>query len=735
MKRVQEQSGDGGVAASIEARKWDLPETWKSALDEVGGRDAVPATYGDDEDAVATYAEELARRVRVAYPTQVVAALVSRGDLDVPGVGAAPMARTLKAAADEGFRLGEQSPAVFLDEHADVIQGLDADTKVKVTAAMETLHRVHQITPSNEAMRVLLEKGLNSAYDVVATSENEFLDRYGSFFPSRHQARLVYRKSEQVSAVLYNFHAMTKQAVSSSVLGAVQGTEETRSAAVERIRKAMPSPTMESLFGSMDYCECDHCGSVLGPAAYFVDLLKFLDPDAPEWQGFLDTWKLRHQGEDYPFATPYDELMTRRPDLAHLTLTCDNTSSVLPTIDLVNEILEFILAEGKLTEDTVHDSGMLSSAEVLAEPEFIESTVYDKVLRTAKSPHVLPFDLWHETTREFASRLGTPLVEILAAFAGDEEDELASERLGLTEVEYATITADDPMADWWTRFGYAAAAGEEAKALEELGRAKPLCRALGISYQDLVDLLGTRWVNPTLAELGGLTTARLSVADAVTWRNNKNLVGTDQPTEPGEEADVDHGPVGAAPPGHGDEHLRPDRREEGRCLADLARGRPARPGRRAGRPGQLLQLRAHLPGHGCQAARRSPGRPSRSCWSGSTCSSGCSVASAGPPASSTWPSRRTYPTASRSVLRFAWPYAASDASRSWPTSWSTTARAASSPRCGHRWTSPCTTACSSQGRLATATRSSSRRSVTRCRRCPPAPPSVSMCRRSSRRSG
>ena len=38
-------------------------------------------------------------------------------------------------------------------------------------------------------------------------------------------------------------------------------------------------PTMESLFGSVDFCECEHCRSVLSPAAYLVDLLKFLDPD------------------------------------------------------------------------------------------------------------------------------------------------------------------------------------------------------------------------------------------------------------------------------------------------------------------------------------------------------------------------------------------------------------------------------------------------------------------------
>ncbi len=111
-----------------------------------------------------------------------------------------------------------------------------------MTTALETLHRVHQITPSNDAMKVLLDKGLHSAYDVVATSETEFLARYGPFFPTREQARLVYRKSEQVSAVLYNFHAMAAQAVSSSVLVPVQGSGQTREAAVERIRRRCRRP-------------------------------------------------------------------------------------------------------------------------------------------------------------------------------------------------------------------------------------------------------------------------------------------------------------------------------------------------------------------------------------------------------------------------------------------------------------------------------------------------------------
>ena len=37
-------------------------------------------------------------------------------------------------------------------------------------------------------------------------------------------------------------------------------------------------PTLEGLFGEMDYCECEHCRSILSPAAYLVDLLHVLRP-------------------------------------------------------------------------------------------------------------------------------------------------------------------------------------------------------------------------------------------------------------------------------------------------------------------------------------------------------------------------------------------------------------------------------------------------------------------------
>ncbi|MDA8142227.1 MAG: neuraminidase-like domain-containing protein [Desulfobacteraceae bacterium] len=79
------------------------------------------------------------------------------------------------------------------------------------------------------------------------------------------------------------------------------------------------------LFGLADACDCDHCLSVLSPAAYFVDLMYYIETH------ILNA-----------LAGPSDpmHLYARRSDLWELPLTCDNTSTVVPTLDIVNELLE-----------------------------------------------------------------------------------------------------------------------------------------------------------------------------------------------------------------------------------------------------------------------------------------------------------------------------------------------------------------------------------------------------------
>ena len=80
------------------------------------------------------------------------------------------------------------------------------------------------------------------------------------------------------------------------------------------------------LFGFADSCHCDHCQSVLSPAAYFVDLMHYVErfilaPSA---------------------GVPAEaQLVTRRGDLwTEPLLSCKSTDEIVPTLDIVNRLLE-----------------------------------------------------------------------------------------------------------------------------------------------------------------------------------------------------------------------------------------------------------------------------------------------------------------------------------------------------------------------------------------------------------
>ena len=109
---------------------------------------------------------------------------------------------------------------------------------------------------------------------------------------------------------------------------------------------------------------------------------QFLDPSDLIWGNFLKDWQEKHNGKaydgpDYNFKKPYDALIERRPDLPHLQLTCENTQTTLPYIDIVNEILEYYVANDKLSDEAAHDTGDATFAELLAGRRIL----YPKLMR------------------------------------------------------------------------------------------------------------------------------------------------------------------------------------------------------------------------------------------------------------------------------------------------------------------------------------------------------------------
>jgi hypothetical protein len=400
-----------------------------------------PAYTGKDvETRLDAYAEDMARKIRLSYPTHVIRRLMDKDERFKLPKGNDATVKLLSNAIKKGFRLGKTPVSTFLNQTSDLKnKGLSDPGYHDASEQLKMLQRLYQITPSNEAMPVLMKLGMKSAFDVMAYPEGQFISLYKAKYSEVHkkpaptgEPELISRKAKQVSSVTYNLFAIAKKVDSETSVSAISGTPEQYAEAKSRLKGVLKDiikdyPTMESLFGSMDYCECEHCRSVLSPAAYLVDLLQFVDTEPGVWANFLEDWRKNHDGHDYPHTgaageamKPYDVLIKRRPDLSHIMLTCENTQTAMPYIDIVNEILEYYVAYGELTDDTACDTGDATSEELLAEPQNIIPKAYDELLK-AKYPLNLPFDLWLETVRKLGDYFETPLHRVLEVFRPDED--------------------------------------------------------------------------------------------------------------------------------------------------------------------------------------------------------------------------------------------------------------------------------------------------------------------------
>jgi hypothetical protein len=523
--------GDRPDLRSLVSADLHDPAAWRTRLTELAGGDddrlgaVIPPGFRDGlevTEAADLYASELARRVRMGFPTAVVGRLVGTGKVELGDDHAhlaTPVAGMIEKAETLGFSFTSTPLGPFLLDHAgELTAGLDKPTAEAAVGQLQRLQRLYQITPSNDALAVLAKAGVRSALDVAVLEKGAFVERFGRAFQRPDELELVFRRSQQVAAVTYSFFGISKDAgaagTSVTSLPAAQRAE-----AVEALIKKFP--TVEELFGEQDFCACTHCRSVLGPAAYLVDLLHFLDP----------------AGATGP--TPFATLTKRRPDLEHLPLTCENTNTALPLLDVANEIMEYRVANDRLDAGAVRDTGPMVTADLLAEPQYLLPAAYDR-LRGARYPLTLPFDLWRATIHGFLARAEVDPADLLDAFRRTDELLLAPtpppppgqppplprpedlwyrrsavflSQLGLSTAEAAILT--DPETDGWFRlYGYATA--EEARGA--LRSAKTLARRLGVSYVELVELVKTWFVNPDLDAVAALRSLGLEVLDVLRFQ-------------------------------------------------------------------------------------------------------------------------------------------------------------------------------------------------------------------------
>src|SRR5262245_41994454 len=282
-------------------------EDWMSLIrrDGVGVPNETPGA--DAEEKIRNYAQQVLAQVEKEFPTLFFA----------EQLGESNVAMFLK---NQSYDL-KTYPAGFFKANPGAARNLSpADRRL-----LENYQRLYRVTEKAADAIALSKNGFKSATQIAQIDSGALAKRMGGGLPGE-RAREIHGRAQRTAAAslaLWSRYSAAGNRTALHALPPVDG-KKLADAAKHTI------PDWETLFGGLDFCACEDCASAHGPAAYFVDMLHFLSK--------------RAQSETEPSKSVKDALFERRPDLGDIELSCENTNTVLPLIDLTNEALENAVA-------------------------------------------------------------------------------------------------------------------------------------------------------------------------------------------------------------------------------------------------------------------------------------------------------------------------------------------------------------------------------------------------------
>lgn len=447
-----------------------------------------------EDEKANSYATELQTLVEVVFPTEVIKQQSNSEDL--------------KAFLNQnsGFDFTQHAVDHYIKSSGMVWP--EGVNKEKLVMDLRQTQRLYSITASAADSQTLSSMGYTSAFQISKMPMNDFVLTLSGKI-GFDDAAAYHAKAVAVTEATTFLHPQMRELVKAASPISI-GT-------VLQEDANMILPNWENLFGQIETCECEHCKSVYSPAAYFVDLLHIL----------------LGQGD----GKARKEIFRRRPDLKYTKLSCEHTDTLMPYIDLVNEILENYVAQDNINNatatdlhavDATVDSSALSEAELAANPQHPneksqkDATAAYQKISEAFYPLNLPFDLSLETVREFLLEQNSSRYELMKTFGNQkDEDACHAEGLGLSVFEYEILAgmhkekqADNTiiLEDWTVDDFYQDTASN-------LRTARVFLDATKINYADLIALVKTQFLNAdkNIVLALNLPPANLSEDDKKLW--------------------------------------------------------------------------------------------------------------------------------------------------------------------------------------------------------------------------
>ncbi|KAI9164055.1 Toxin subunit YenA2 [Paramyrothecium foliicola] len=347
---------------------------------------------------------------------------------------------------------------------ANTLEVLPVERRQAVTHELKRLSRVAAIAPSTTSLQALVNKGLTTSFAINGIPKDHFVSSMANIMPVE-DAEAVHTAAAHATIRNQNLLVDLLQTVQGTGLQAIDGQESsaTRRRKIQNFfsgSQGFAAPTerstdfengsgelvvksqrlmaasssdqpssvslnLESLFGSMDQPMLNESTTVYSAAAYLVDLLEYLRVNTAKMTIHVD----RSEAGEKPSikGTVLEMLFRRRPDIGNLQLSQENTDTILPYIDLANEIMESFIVNldtlspeysdpwiQQLTLDAFNVSHE-DSKELLSEPQNTNIDAY-QVLANSSSSLKLPYHQPIDSQRVYLDFLKVPRVELIDAF-------------------------------------------------------------------------------------------------------------------------------------------------------------------------------------------------------------------------------------------------------------------------------------------------------------------------------
>ncbi len=380
----------------------------------------------------------------------------------------------------------------LLSDRAEILKN-DPKITDEIINEVKSIQNIYRITPSPKVATIMYKNGVKNAGDVYFIGKRQLEDQFKNDLTQQEIDSVFEMASARFSNSLnafanFNnaFNNLTPASISKYDINSI----------IDELREDFPD--IETLFGKTDYCECDHDTSVYSIAAYLGDLLAFIDT------------RKTSPSSNTPLKSVLDQ---RRSDLSQIYLNKENSNTVLPYIDLVNEVLEEAVLKTEYSTFSRNCSECqttLSSKDLCAAPEHIlfekvieenldekDVTAYD-ILAEQYYPMNSSFNLSLTESRSYLQKMGINRYELMECFQSNYEGsvipsniDIATEYFNLTIQDKNIITANST--DITTRNSV------WHKFLDPAGNIQRMntfdfMKDTGLSFYEVLDILESDWI-------------------------------------------------------------------------------------------------------------------------------------------------------------------------------------------------------------------------------------------------